>query len=200
LPEFAKPYVPPTRDTPLRFRYTDYMGETHPAANKVVLQFCTADLPLQPAHRLKLVKLLGPRYNPQADLAHLSCEMFATQAQNKRYLGDLVDTLMAEARGDNDAPDSADPFADVPVDFRHVKWKARARFPDAWKVTATRRAELEAQWAGEEHTESERVADGAVVDGVRLIQAAARSFPAVDHVPVAVEVGRRRDRTTPRMR
>lgn len=38
--------------------------------------------------------------------------MFGTQAQNKRYLGDLVDTLLAEAKN------SAEMFLDVPLDFK----------------------------------------------------------------------------------
>ena len=85
------------------------MGETHPAAKKVVLEFCTADLPLTASQRTKLIKLVGVRYNPQTDLVKMSSEMFETQAQNKRYLGDLVDTLIAEAR------DNKETFEDIPV-------------------------------------------------------------------------------------
>ena len=103
------------------------MGETHPAANKVVLQFCTADLPLTPAQRTKLIKLVGVRYNPQKDLVKMSSEMFETQAQNKRYLGDLVDTLMTEAKDENET------FEDIPLDFRHHKFKRKPEFPEAWK-------------------------------------------------------------------
>ena len=89
------------------------MGETHPAANKIVLEFYTQDLPdLTEAQCIKLIKLVGPSYNPEKDLVRMSCEMFETQAQNKRYLGDLVDTLMAEAKN------SAEIFADVPLDFK----------------------------------------------------------------------------------
>ena len=125
--ELVKPFEPPALDQPLRFRYTTYMGETHPAANKVVLQFCTADLPLTPAQRTKLIKLVGVRYNPQKDLVKMSSEMFETQAQNKRYLGDLVDTLMAEAK------DEKETFEDIPLDFRHHKFKRKPEFPEAWK-------------------------------------------------------------------
>jgi len=38
------------------------------------------------------------RWNPEEDIVKMSCEMFETQAQNKRYLGDLVDKLLEEAR------------------------------------------------------------------------------------------------------
>ena len=89
----------PSKDEPLRFRYTTYLGEQHPAEKKVVLEFCTRDLPdLTDGQREKLIKLVGVRYNPQTDIVKMSSEMFDTQAQNKRYLGDLVDTLMKEAR------------------------------------------------------------------------------------------------------
>lgn len=83
----------------MRFRYTTYMGEHHPAEKKVVLEFSPADMPnLTPVQRDKLKKLVGVRYNPEADTVRMSCEMYETQAQNKRYLGDLVDTLLKEAR------------------------------------------------------------------------------------------------------
>lgn len=95
----AKPFQPPTADMPLRFRYTTYMGEQHPAEKKVVLEFTPADMPnLTEIQRDKLRKLVGVRYNPETDIVKMSCEMFETQAQNKRYLGDLVDKLLEEAR------------------------------------------------------------------------------------------------------
>jgi small subunit ribosomal protein S35 len=97
--EMAKPFEPPTADMPLRFRYTTYLGEQHPAEKKVVLEFCTADMPdLTKVQRQKLKKLAGARYNPETDIVKMSCEMFESQAQNKRYLGDRVDELLTEAR------------------------------------------------------------------------------------------------------
>src|SRR2546421_8702984 len=98
-PELAKPFVPPSQKEVLRFRYTTYMGEEHPAEKKVVVQFCPSDMPdLTELQREKLVKLVGARYDPMTGIVRMSCEMFETQAQNKRYLGDLVDTLLNEAR------------------------------------------------------------------------------------------------------
>jgi small subunit ribosomal protein S35 len=95
----AKPFVPPTQKEVLRFRYTTYMGEEHPAEKKVVLEFCPNDMPdLTPVQLSKLKRLVGVRYNPNTDIVKMSCEMFESQAQNKRYLGDLVDTLLREAR------------------------------------------------------------------------------------------------------
>ena len=90
---------------PLRFRYTTYMGEQHPAEKKVVLEFTPADMPnLTEIQRDKLRKLVGVRYNPETDIVKMSCEMFETQTQNKRYLGDLVDKLLEEARVRNSPP------------------------------------------------------------------------------------------------
>ena len=75
------------------------MGEQHPAEKKVVLEFCTLDMPdLTRVQRSKLIKLAGVRYNPQTDIVKMSCEMFPSQAQNKRYLGDLVNDMLSEAR------------------------------------------------------------------------------------------------------
>lgn len=95
----AKPFQPPTAEMALRFRYTSYLGEKHPAEKKVVLEFSPADMPdLTPIQREKLKKLVGVRYNPEKDIVRMNCEMFETQAQNKRYLGDLVDKLLHESR------------------------------------------------------------------------------------------------------
>lgn len=99
IAEICKPFEPPAVDMPLRFRYTTYLGEHHPAEKKVVLEFCPQDLPdLTDVQRNKLRKLCGPRYNPQTDIVKISSEMYESQAQNKRYLGDRVDELMKEAR------------------------------------------------------------------------------------------------------
>ncbi|KAI6710866.1 hypothetical protein JHW43_006597 [Diplocarpon mali] len=69
LSKLAKPFQPPTRDMPLRFRYTTYMGEQHPAEKKVVLEFSPADMPgLTEEQATKLRKLVGVRYNPEKDI------------------------------------------------------------------------------------------------------------------------------------
>jgi small subunit ribosomal protein S35 len=94
----AKPFVPPTKAQPLRFRYTTYMGEEHPAESKVVLEFAPQDLGLNRVQQSKLIKLVGPRYDPGKKIVKMSCEMFEHQAQNKRYLSDLVDKLIVEAK------------------------------------------------------------------------------------------------------
>ncbi|MCJ1391257.1 37S ribosomal protein S24, mitochondrial [Xylographa bjoerkii] len=191
LSKLAKPFEPPTT-TPLRFRYTTYLGETHPAALKIVCEFSPIDLPLTPAQRLTLIKLAGVRYDPQRDLVRMSCEMFETQAQNKRYLGDLVDTLITEAK-------EGEGFEDVGVDFRHVKWKDRKEFPEGWKLSGGKRKALEERREERERNEKERLARGEIVDGVGVIEAAMRSARAEERVeiPVAKRVvgGKGRQRT-----
>lgn len=75
------------------------MGEQHPAEKKVVLEFCPSDFrDLTDIQVAKLKKLVGPRYSPKNDIVKMSCEMFETQAQNKRYLGDTVEALLKEAK------------------------------------------------------------------------------------------------------
>ncbi len=158
------------------------MGETHPAANKIVLEFCTRDLPdLTEAQRIKLIKLVGVRYNPQTDVVKMSSEMFDTQAQNKRYLGDLVDTLVAEAK------DTTDMYEDVPLDFRHHKYKTRLEFPEAWKLTPERKEQLEAERREKRLAEKEREQLGQLPDGVSAIEAMLKAKSVLDKSRVLVE-------------
>lgn len=74
------------------------MGETHKAESKVVVEFCPEDLPLTGAQKLKLKKLVGARWNPETDIVRMSCEMYEHQAQNKRYLVDLVRKTIEAAK------------------------------------------------------------------------------------------------------
>ncbi|KAI1778258.1 mitochondrial ribosomal protein [Hypoxylon cercidicola] len=137
LSKLARPFEPPTAQEPLRFRYTSYMGEFHPAENKVVVEFSPRDMPLTEAQQTKLRKLLGPRHNPETDVAKISCEQFEHQAQNKRYLGDLVEKLVEQAK------DPSDMFEDVPLDTRHHKFKVKPKFPREWRMTEERRKFLD---------------------------------------------------------
>ena len=178
-------------DSPLRFRYTTYMGETHPASKKIVLEFCTRDLQnltsLTEAQRIKLIKLVGPRYNPETDIVKMSSEMFETQAQNKRYLGDLVDTLIAEAKNEEDM------FEDVPLDFRHHRFKRRAEFPERWKLNQERMERLEEGRQKRLVGERQREEEGRVVVGSQIIDEAMQALPVRDESKVLLEAqqGRR---------
>ena len=188
-PELAKPFSPPPLDHPLRFRYTTYMGETHPAEKKIVLEFCTEDLTdLTEPQRIKLIKLLGPRYNPETDIVKMSCEMFETQAQNKRYLGDLVDTLMAEAK------DSSDMFEDVPLDFRHHKFRRKLGFPEAWKLTDERKKQLEDHRSQNLLVEDAKMQAGQIVDGLSIIETRLKEEPITNPVRMPLPTGKNRGR------
>jgi small subunit ribosomal protein S35 len=154
----------------LRFRYTTYMGEQHPAARKVVLEFAPKDLKepagLDDAQITKLIKLCGMRYNPETQIVKMSCESFETQAQNKRYLGDLVDKLIEESK------DMTDMFEDVPIDRRHVKKKPFFHFPEQWKLTPERRKALEERRKLRLEAVERRQIEGGVIDGLGIIQQA----------------------------
>ncbi|CAK7263538.1 37S ribosomal protein S24, mitochondrial [Sporothrix epigloea] len=165
LSKFAKKFEPPSAEQPLRFRYTSYMGEFHPAERKVVVEFCPADFDLTPVQADKLRKLVGPRYNPEKDIVRMSCEKFEHQAQNKRYLGDLVDKLLVEAR------DPTDTFEDVPLDTRHHKFKYKPKFPREWRLTETRKEELEALRAASFEMDQKMLASGSLVDGEQEVAA-----------------------------
>lgn len=74
------------------------MGEYHPAEKKVVVEFSPEDFGLTEVQKMKLRKLAGPRYNPEKETIKMSCESFEHQAQNKRYLAELVEKLLTEAQ------------------------------------------------------------------------------------------------------
>ena len=148
------------------------MGETHPGSKKIVLEFCTRDLrALTEPQRIKLIKLVGSRYNPETDIVKMSSEMFETPAQNKRYLGDLVDTLIEEAK------DETDTFEDVPLDFRHHKFKPKVEFPDRWKLTKEKREKLEEGRTLRMEQERKREVQGKLVEGVRVVKEAMKRLP-----------------------
>jgi small subunit ribosomal protein S35 len=161
--DLAQPFTPPSSATPYRFRYTSYLGESHPAANKVVVEFSPPDLSLTPQQTAKLIKLAGPRYNPSTEVIKLSCESFDTQPQNKRHLGDTIAALLAEAK------DATDTFEDVPFDFRHHKVKKRFEFPKEWAMTEKRRVELQGKRKEMARLEDDRLQRGEVVDGKVVI-------------------------------
>ena len=183
--------MPPTGSQPLRFRYTTYMGESHPAEKKVVVEFCPADIPgLTAAQQLKLKKLAGVRFNPETEIVKMSCESFDTQAQNKRYLGDLVDSLVTEAR------DPKDMFDDVPLDTRHHTFKVKPKFPKEWRITPERLDTLKMGRKLAEAADKQRQENGEMVDGRHIITiaadlAAAAALNSVTEVPIAGKGGKK---------
>ncbi|XDG04241.1 hypothetical protein ABKA04_003856 [Annulohypoxylon sp. FPYF3050] len=164
LSKLARPFEPPSAEEPLRFRYTSYMGEFHPAESKVVVEFSPRDLSLNDAQQLKLKKLLGPRYNPETDVAKMSCEQFEHQAQNKRYLGDLVEKLIARAK------DPSDMFEDVPLDTRHHTFKTKPKFPREWRMSEDRRKFLEESRQKSLLLDQAKEKEGLLIDGKEKIE------------------------------
>lgn len=164
LSKLARPFEPPTAEEPLRFRYTSYMGEFHPAENKVVVEFSPKDMPLTEAQQTKLRKLLGPRWNPETDVAKISCEQFEHQAQNKRYLGDLVGKLVEQAK------DASDMFEDVPLDTRHHHFKVKPKFPREWRMTEERRRFLDDMRQKSLLLDQTREEAGSLISGTEKIE------------------------------
>ncbi|RAR00913.1 mitochondrial ribosomal small subunit component protein [Stemphylium lycopersici] len=188
LSHLAQPFTPPTAATPFRFRYTSYLGESHPASNKVVVEFSPSDLTqtthaLSPAQVTKLIKLSGPRYNPSTNIVKLSCEQFDTQSQNKRFLGDTIAALIAEAK------DGKDKFEDVPFDFRHHTPKKRHEFPKEWALTKERKQYLEEKRQRTAYLEDQRAGNGELVDGKRILETSLPFMETAQVAPETVMVG-----------
>lgn len=163
--ELAKPFVPPTDSEVLRWRYTTYMGESHPAEKKVVVQFAPDDLKLTAVQTNKLKKLAGPRYNPETEFVKMSCESFDHQAQNRQYLSKLVDDLIAAAK------DPTDTFEDIPLDLRHHTIKQKPKFPKEWRLTEERRLQLEEHRREIAAGELARAEQGLLVSGQKVVDA-----------------------------
>ncbi|KAJ5640630.1 hypothetical protein N7528_000255 [Penicillium herquei] len=193
LSKLAQPFTLPPENHILRFRYTTYMGEQHPAEPKVVVELASKDLTpkiLTEAQRQTFLKLVGTRYNPQTDVVRMSCEQFGSRAQNKRYLADIVNSLIKEAK-------TGDAFADIPLDLRHHKPKFRPQFPDSWKMTEERRRQLAARREERYNAEKQRE----LVDGNEVVGSAVLSLPELnpalqakatqERERVAVKVGAR---------
>ncbi|KAJ4302560.1 37S ribosomal protein S24, mitochondrial [Collariella sp. IMI 366227] len=179
LSKLAKPFKAPAEDEVLRFRYTTYMGEFHPADRKVVVEFSPGDMPgLTDVQKLKMKKLAGSRYNPEKDIIKMSCERFEHQAQNKRYLGDIIDKMVETAK------DPTDTFEDVPLDTRHHKFKQVIKFPKEWYMTEERKKELVAQRQAALLLDEGKRAEGLLIDGKSTIQEAMSKIKVEQLVPV----------------
>lgn len=117
----------------ITYRYTTYIGEEHPASRKVVLSFKTSNLDLNSRELHKLRLLAKTRYDPNTDIFKMSSELFEESAQNARYLSDVLERLIKEAK------DMTDDFSDIPLDNRHViarnlrKKPRKYKFPEEWK-------------------------------------------------------------------
>jgi small subunit ribosomal protein S35 len=154
--------------------------------HKVVVQFHIRDLPnLTDVQRNKFIHLLGPRYNPEKEVAKMSCESFGSIAENKRYLSDTIDSLLKEAK------DGKDTFADVPFDFRHHKPKPKLKFPDSWLMTPERKQQVEDGWSKMQQIEDARRGQGKLPSGQEIIKEALLVAPR-EAEPVLVKGKARR--------
>ena len=140
------------------------MGEHHPAAKKVVVQFAPDDLGLTRTQTNKLKKLVGARYNPEKEIIKMSSEGFEHAAQNKRYLLNLIDDLLKEAK------DPQDTFEDVPLDLRHFKSKKAAKptFPKKWLNQSSQESVLTIQYQLAE-MDAVKAREGTMLDGKKII-------------------------------
>lgn len=187
LAQLATPYTKPdAAKYPLRWRYTTYMGELHPASNKVVVEFYPANLPDLTRQQVQtLKKLAGVRYDPVKKIIKMSCDSFEMQAANKRYLGDVIQTLITEAKDPN-----ADHFADIPLDTRHAKPRRKLRFPSEWLLTEERKASLDEQRRIAQEAEIAQIEAGGLVSGEAAIEAARLLEASKPAEPVMVEAAR----------
>lgn len=128
------------------------------------MQFAPDDLKLTKVQTEKLKKLAGPRYNPETEIVKMSCESFEFQAQNKRYLLNVIDSLVAEAKNTKDT------FKDVPLDTRHHPFQPKARFPKEWLMTEERRKFLDENRDRLKLAEVKRMESGQIVDGAQAIE------------------------------
>jgi small subunit ribosomal protein S35 len=150
---------------------------------------------------MKLKKLAGPRFNPEKEIIKISCERFEHQAQNKRYLGDLVEKMIVAAKVGSRPPprllstpiltsqkkDPTDTFEDIPLDTRHHKFKKQIKYPKEWYLTEQRKQELAARRQQALLLDDAKREKGALVDGVQTIQQAlAVARAAAGEVPVPV--------------
>ena len=128
----------------------------------------------------KLIKLCGARYNPTTEIVRFNCESFPSQAQNKRYLADRVNKLLAEAR------DESDTFADIPFDFRYHKPQIKHEFPKHWIITNTRKAALEERREQRLAFNKAKRTQGMLVDGLEHIR---KNFEDARYEPQPVMAG-----------
>ncbi|KAH9944149.1 ribosomal protein S24/S35, mitochondrial, conserved domain-containing protein [Epithele typhae] len=135
LVAYRKAFVPPTDSSPLVVRRVSYGGEEHPATTKRSIVAPVAKLPLKNAHALHKFKLLaGVRWTPTAPadaglsvsecqsehgFFKISCEEFKAPAMNLKWASDALDRLVDEAN------DTKETFADIPIDTRHVESRIR---------------------------------------------------------------------------
>ncbi|ORY03786.1 hypothetical protein K493DRAFT_253922 [Basidiobolus meristosporus CBS 931.73] len=126
LAKFQKPFVPPKSvGKVVAYKTTEYFGEDHPNARKVVLTVNVDDLNLDATQKHKLFLLAGPRYNADKNELKLSCEKYRLREQNYKHASDLLDKLIEHSKNPSDS------FADIPLQA-HSQPKKNLAFPKEW--------------------------------------------------------------------
>ena len=111
-PAFRKPFVLPTRETPLVVRSISYGGEEHPATVKSALTVAVSQLPLKDKRAMYKFRLLaGVRWTPtppkdsgiklgesaEHGYVKIACENFPEPAMNLKWVSDRLDDLINAA-------------------------------------------------------------------------------------------------------
>lgn len=118
LVKFRQEYTPVNfSEKPVVYKYTRFIGESHPAERKVTVQLKVSDLGLTEveAHKFKL--LAGSRYNYIDDVLLMSSDKFIEPAQNSSFLAEILEDLVEESKT------NPQEFANVPLDKRHIEAK-----------------------------------------------------------------------------
>jgi hypothetical protein len=95
---YVKPFEAPSADMILKFKSHTYLGEGHPVERKVVLSVKVEDLKLTDSEKHKFLLLSGSRYNVNTEELVMSSERFPHRRQNKKFLVDTLNKLIAESK------------------------------------------------------------------------------------------------------
>lgn len=96
--EYQNKFQPPPASHHIRLRVQDYMGEPHPANNKVTLSLSIPKLGLSSseAHNFKLIA--GPRWDSTNDTFTISCDSEQSREGNVKWCSDVLERLISEAK------------------------------------------------------------------------------------------------------
>ena len=79
-----------------RFALPPYVS---PGEHRVTVKVALKDIPFENDHEKDIfMEIVGPRYNPKKGDLQLSSEKFASRIENKRYLVDMIEKILANSR------------------------------------------------------------------------------------------------------
>jgi small subunit ribosomal protein S35 len=138
LVKFRKEYKPISKlNNPVTYKFTKFIGESHPGERKVVLSLKLSDLNFLnnfEKHKFKLIS--GSRYDHKTDIFLISSDRYLEPAQNASFLSDVLDDLIKESKS------NPEEFSNLPLDKRHTfaKYNKSQRknhtihkFPKEWE-------------------------------------------------------------------